>query len=97
MINKVVDILKNCIGRRELLYEVADSLANACRDNTENHESEQKPKRPYQLEGIGIRHINAGSDEGTQYYELWNDAVSSCMYESRHSYEPESAAHSILA
>jgi hypothetical protein len=52
MIDKVVYILKNCIGRREKLYKVADSLADTRANDTENHECDQEPEWPYELECV---------------------------------------------
>lgn len=70
MIDKVIDVLKDCIRRGEKLDEVADSIANTGRDDTENQECNQKPERPYKLECVQIGHVNTGSYEITEYYEL---------------------------
>lgn len=70
MINKIIDILEYSVRRGEKLDEVADSLSNAGRDDTENHECDQKSKRPYELESVYISHVNASPYESTEYNEL---------------------------
>lgn len=71
MINKIVNILKHRIRSREKLNEVADGLANTCRDDAENHECNQKSKRAYELERVYISHINPGTYKGAEYNELY--------------------------
>lgn len=61
VINKVVNILKNRIRSREKLDEVTDGLANACRDDAENHKCNQKSKGAYELERVYIGHVNAST------------------------------------
>lgn len=70
MIDKVVNVLKYRIRRREKLDEMADSFANTCRDDTENHECDQKPKRAYKLKCVYIGHINAGPYESAEHNKL---------------------------
>lgn len=70
MIHKVVDIFEYSIRRGEKLDEVADSLSNAGRDHTKNHECDQKSKRSYELESVYISHVNASPNETTENNEL---------------------------
>lgn len=71
MINKVVNILKHRIRSREKLNEVTDGLANACRDDAENHECNQKSQRAYELERVYIGHVNASTYKGAEYNKLY--------------------------
>lgn len=70
MIYKAIDIFEDCIRRGEKLDEVADGFANTGCDDTENHERSEEPKRPYKPDRVHIGHVNAGSYESTEHYEL---------------------------
>lgn len=70
MIYKAINILEDCIGCGEKLDEVADSVANTGCDDTENHERSEEPKRSYKPDRVHIGHVNAGSYESTENYEL---------------------------